>query len=126
MLGLGMYLGMASNMHTWRGEGGPSLLFNYLIIKGQMRRRYRRINEAVSTAFNLVEGVAGKFQKALTGKDDRVVRQRRVGDDKVLLRRLQRLHQGVVGIVQNLHRSKKRNVGSIYNWFVFFFSWFSG
>lgn len=42
---------------------------------------------------HLVEGVPRELEEALASEHDGVVRQRRVGDDEVLLGCLQRLHQ---------------------------------
>jgi hypothetical protein len=64
--------------------------------------RFRTLQKATIASENLIERIARQVQKALTGIDNGIVGQRRIGDDKVLLRRLQRLDEGKVGIVQDL------------------------
>ena len=46
------------------------------------------------------------LEEAAAGEYDGVVGQGGVGDDKILLRRLERLHQRVVGVVQYLSSRK--------------------
>ena len=46
--------------------------------------------------------ISGHLEETAAGEDNRIIRQRRVRDNEVLLRRLQRLHEGIVGVVQYL------------------------
>mmetsp|Transcript_22191 Transcript_22191/g.35768 ORF Transcript_22191/g.35768 Transcript_22191/m.35768 type:complete len:202 (-) Transcript_22191:473-1078(-) len=66
------------------------------------------LQETAVTAQDLIERVAGQVQKSLRGVDNGVVGQGRVGDDKVLLGRLQGLDERKVGIVQDLVGSTLR------------------
>jgi hypothetical protein len=62
----------------------------------------RTLQETAVTSQNLVQGVPRKIQETLTGIDNRVVGQTWVGDDKVLLGRLQGLDKGKVRVVEDL------------------------
>ena len=65
------------------------------------RTGLRSLQEATVAPQDLVELVSGKTEEALAREHDWVVRQRRVGNNKVLLRRLERFDKAVVGIVQD-------------------------
>lgn len=60
------------------------------------------LQEAAITSQNLVERVTGKVEETLTGVDNRIVRQGGIGDNKVLLCRLEGLDEREVRIVQDL------------------------
>ena len=60
------------------------------------------LEETAITSQDLVQGVPSQVQETLTGVDNRIVRQTRIGHDKVLLGRLKRLDEGKVGVVEDL------------------------
>ena len=64
--------------------------------------RLGALEEAAIAAENLVEAVASQVEETLTGIDNGIVGQAGIRDDKVLLRRLECLDEGKVGIIQDL------------------------
>jgi hypothetical protein len=60
------------------------------------------LQKATIASENLIERISRQIQESLTGIDNGIVRQGRIGHDKVLLRRLQRLDEAKVGIVEYL------------------------
>jgi hypothetical protein len=60
------------------------------------------LQEAAIASENLVERVSRQVEEALRGVNNRIVGQRWVRHDKVLLRSLQRLDETEIGIVQHL------------------------
>lgn len=64
--------------------------------------RLRSLQEAAVTTQNLVERIPRQVEEPLRRVDNRIVGQGRVRDDEVLLRRLEGLDEGKVGVVQDL------------------------
>ena len=64
--------------------------------------RLGSLQETAVTSQDLVQRVTGQVEETLTGIDNRIVGQGRIGDNKVLLSRLQSLDERKVGIVQDL------------------------
>lgn len=64
--------------------------------------RLGALQEAAIAAQNLVERVSRQVEETLRSVDDRIVRKAGVGDDKVLLGRLEGLDEGEIGVVQDL------------------------
>lgn len=60
------------------------------------------LQKATVTSQNLIQGVSRKIEETLTRVHNGIVGQTGVGNNKVLLRRLQSLDEAKVGIVQHL------------------------
>ena len=63
---------------------------------------FRALQETAVASENLVQRVAGEIEETLTGVDNGIVGEGWVGDDKVLLRRLQGLDEGKVRVIEDL------------------------
>ena len=59
------------------------------------------LQESAIPSENLIKRVSGEYEKSRTREHDWVVWEGRVGNDKVLLRRLQRLHEAVVRVIKD-------------------------
>ena len=60
------------------------------------------LQETAVTSQDLIQGVTSQVEETLTSIDNRIVGQGRIGNDEILLRRLQGLDKGEVGIVKDL------------------------